>query len=86
MVEAIYLALLAFLLAGFLFYEKIPRPIAVEIWCNVFLVFVICFFISLQLFNHYANKYEDGIWPFLPPIIPALGFLMWRLRRVQRRQ
>jgi hypothetical protein len=86
MVEAIYLAALAILLAGFLFWKKVPRPIAVDIWCGTILVFIICLWISLEIFGRFAGKFEEGIFPYLPPIIPMLVFLVWWLRRIRRRR
>jgi CHASE2 domain-containing sensor protein len=83
MFEAIYLAALAVTVAGFLTFKKIPRPTAVGIWCGTFLIFVVFFFISLQIFDRFANKYEDGFIPYLPPVIPALMFLIWRLRKIR---
>jgi hypothetical protein len=84
MVEAFYLAALAVLLAVFLFWKKIPRPTCVDIWCSTILVFIICFWISLEVFDRFGNEFEEGLFPYLPPIIPALIFLVWRLRRARR--
>jgi hypothetical protein len=86
MAEAIFLAGLAGLLAGFLFWEKIPRPIAVEVWCNTILVYIVCFGISLEIFDRFADRFEEDILPYLPPVVPAFIFLIWRLHRIQRRR
>jgi hypothetical protein len=84
MVEAIYLAGMASLLAGFLFWKKIPRPIAVDVWCYTILVYVVCLEFSMRAFDHFANKFLDGLLPYLPPVIPAYIFLTWWLYRIRR--
>jgi hypothetical protein len=86
MVEAIYLTVLVSLLAGFLIWEKIPRPIAVEFWCSTILVFIVCFGISLEIFDRFADRFKDGFLPYLPPVVPAYIFLLWRLRRIQQKR
>jgi hypothetical protein len=86
MVEAVYLFGLASLLAGFLFWKKIPRPIAVDFWVGTILVFIVCLEISMRIFDHFANRFLDGILPYLPPVVPACVFLAWRLQRLRRRR
>jgi hypothetical protein len=84
MVEAIYLAALAIILAVFLYWRKIPRPDAVRIWSDTLAIYVLSFFLSNLIFDHFANKFEDGIFPYLPPVIPAYIYLLWQLRRLRR--
>ena len=86
MIETIYLAVLASLFAGFLFWKIIPRLVAVDFWVGTILVFIVCLEISMRLFDHYANKFLDGILPYLPPVVPACIFLVWRLQRFRRRR
>ena len=86
MAATIYLAVFASLLAGFLFMKKVPRPVAVDIWCSTILVFVIGFGISLAIIDHFSNRLSDGLVPFLPPLLPATIFLVWRMRKIGAKQ
>jgi hypothetical protein len=86
MVETIYLFGLASLLAGFLFWKKVPQPIAVVMWSYTIFVFIICLEISMRIFDHFANKLVEGLLPYLPPVVPACIFLTWWLQRIKRKR
>jgi len=64
---------MASLLAGFLLWEKIPRPIAVDVWCYTILVYIVCFGISLEIFARLPIDLRKDFFLFAPLIPPAFS-------------
>jgi hypothetical protein len=86
MILVFYLLTLLGLLVGFLIWRKIPRRYAFETANLSVWVFVLSSYASLKVVGDFAPKLQDGLVPFLPPVIPVVFFVAWALRRLKALQ
>ena len=74
MILVAYLLCLLALLIGFVVWQRLPRRAAFEVVHFTVWVFVISSAVSLFVVDRVAPNRLDGLVPFIPPVIPTVGF------------
>lgn len=86
MLHFILLICLIGALAGFLFLSKTPRPIFFGAFFFATWIYVIAFWMTAGVLGQYSEELQDGIIPYIAPVIPVVLFLGWFLRGTKGRK